>query len=68
MARCVASSFSTSSTSASQTADDDTEEGGDGVDDGLEHTGDAVNYCHDAGSDRLEQGLDLLFTLATASM
>lgn len=48
-----------SSLAASQAANDDVEDGGDAVDDGLEDVGYAVHHGHAACADGLEDRLDL---------
>ncbi len=63
--RVRSSSTSTSATtSAGQARDDNTEEAGDGTDNSLEYTSNAINYSHDASTDGLEERLDLLLALA----
>ena len=55
---CLHSAPARASTSAGQAADDDVEEGNNGIDNGLEDSGNGVNNCHDAVADGPEDGLD----------
>jgi len=55
---CSSSASTSAATTTGQAGDNDTEEAGDGTDDSLEYTGNAVNYSHDAGTDGLEERLD----------
>ena len=50
---------STTATTAGEAADDDAEEGDDGVDDRLKTSSDGVDNGHDAVSDGAEEVLDL---------
>ena len=45
---------------AGEAADDDAEEGGDGVDDALKDTGNTVDDGHDSVTDGAEAALDLV--------
>lgn len=49
----------TAAASAGEAGDDDAEQRDDGVDDGLQSSGNGVNNCHDAVANRAEDGLDL---------
>jgi len=48
-----------SSPTASEAGDDDVEETSDGTDDSLQDAGNAVDNCHEAGTDGAEDGFNL---------
>jgi hypothetical protein len=64
---CLHAPPARASTSAGQAADDDVEEGNNGIDNGLEDSGNGVNNGHDAVADGPEDGLDLYSLLVTMS-